>query len=73
MRSRPFPTNSAWQRDLSVSHYKLGALALQAGREDEAVAELRRCAEGLRGMVAKGMHLDPQTAQVLAQLEQMGL
>jgi predicted nucleic acid-binding protein len=64
--------NSAWQCVLAVSYYKLGALASQADRQDNARAELGHCATVLRCLVAKGMHLDLKAARVLAQLAQMG-
>jgi tetratricopeptide (TPR) repeat protein len=65
------PGNAGWQRDLAVSYYKLYGVASEAGQQAEAVQHLLRCREVLRGMKARGMHLDPPIAQLLEQLEQM--
>ena len=36
------PGNTQWQRDLSVSHTKIGDVLVAAGRREEALAEYRR-------------------------------
>jgi len=66
------PTNTEWQRDLSVSHYRLAHVANAAGRASEEREHLVRCREVLRGMRERGMHLDPPIAQLLEQLERLG-
>lgn len=63
------PGNAEWQRDLAVSWQRMALMAREAGRPDEERQHLLRCREVLRGMRARGMHLDPQAAAVLAQLE----
>ena len=65
------PANAAWQRDLSVSHYKLAMFARQSGDEAGFVAELRECFLVLDGMKQRNLHFDPQLAQVYQQLAGM--
>jgi len=66
------PGNAQWQRDLSVSHYKLAHIANEAGDAVRERRHLLACRETLRGMKARGMHLDPQSAAVLEELEGLG-
>ena len=35
------PNNTQWQRDLSISHNRIGNMLAQAGRREEALAEFR--------------------------------
>ncbi|MBX7209925.1 MAG: TIR domain-containing protein [Verrucomicrobiaceae bacterium] len=63
------PANAEWQRDLSVSHFKLYQFANKSGDEAMAGRELRACYEVLRGMKQRGLHFDPQLANLFAQLE----
>ena len=65
------PANAEWQRDLTVSHYKLAMFANASGDETGAVTELRECFLVLRRMQQRGLHFDPQTAQVYQQLAGM--
>ena len=67
------PGNAEWQRDLVVSQLKLGKLEGQRGDEDRAIWHWGRCLAILRRMVGGGMHLDPGAANLLAELEQMGI
>lgn len=62
------PANAEWQRDLAVSHYKLAMFAQQSGDEAGCIEELRACFGVLDRMQERGMHLDPQLAQVYQQL-----
>lgn len=65
------PGNEEWQRDLSVSCYRMAFLHQGSGDQVEAGRWFSRCRDVLRGMAARGMHLDPQAASVLQQLEGM--
>lgn len=65
------PANAEWQRDLAVSHSKLYHLAKASGDEATAKAQLRSCFTVLQGMKQRGMHFDPQLAQVYEQLRGM--
>ncbi len=65
------PGNAGWQRDLAVSYYKMADVAKAAGRSSEEREHLLRCREVFRSMRERGMHLDPQAAGVLEQLEAM--
>ncbi|MCX6873601.1 MAG: tetratricopeptide repeat protein, partial [Verrucomicrobia bacterium] len=65
------PANAAWQRDLAVSHFKLYQFAQKQGDEAMQQAKLRACFLVLDSMKQRGMHLDPQSAQVYAQLAGM--
>ena len=58
------PANAAWQRHLSVPHFKLYQVAAQAGDAARAEAELRACYGVLDGMKRRGLPFDPQMAQV---------
>ena len=62
------PANAAWQRDLAVSHYKLALFAQQSGDDAGFEAELRECFLVLDRMRQRGLHFDPQLAQVYQQL-----
>lgn len=66
------PGNAGWQRDLGVSHYKLGGLSAQQGDGPQAETHFGRCVAILRGMEGRSMHLDPEAAQVVEQLERDG-
>jgi tetratricopeptide (TPR) repeat protein len=46
------PGNTGWQRDLSVSHNKIGDLLMTAGRREEALAEYRMGLEIAEKLVA---------------------
>ena len=48
-------------------------VARQAGQGAEETKYWLMCRDILRGMKAKGMHLDPQAAQLLELLEQQNL
>ncbi len=63
--------NAGWQRDLAVSRYMLAMYARQ--REDQAglVEHLRECFAVLDRMKQRGLHFDPQMAQVYQQLAPM--
>ena len=65
------PANAKWQRDLAVSHFKLHQLAQTKGDEAMAGAELHACYTVLHGMKQRGLHFDPQMAQVYEQLHGM--
>ena len=62
------PANAAWQRDLAVSHFKLFQFVEKQGDTAMAEAELRACFTVLDAMKRRGLHLDPQMAQVHGQL-----
>ena len=61
---------AAWQRDLSVSHYKLAMFARQNGDNAGVEAELRKCYLVLHQMPQRNLHFDPQMAQLDQQLAQ---
>jgi tetratricopeptide (TPR) repeat protein len=63
------PTNAEKQRDIAVSAFKLFQLATQAGDDDDASEWLGQCHQILTSMKARGMHLDPPMARLLAQLD----
>jgi tetratricopeptide (TPR) repeat protein len=65
------PTNAEWQRDLSVSHFKLSQVAQKQGNEEMRRASLQACFNVLDGMKQRGLHMDPQMAQVYEKLAGM--
>jgi len=65
------PANAEWQRDLAVSHFKLYELAAKQGDAARQQAELRACFTVLDAMKQRGLHFDPQMAQVYEQLHGM--
>jgi hypothetical protein len=58
------PTNADWQRDLSVSHYKLAGLAREEGDLALVREHYRSCYTVLKGMKQRGLHMDPAMAQL---------
>ena len=52
------PTNTEWQRDVAMSHGKIGLVHQQRGERDEA----RRAFEAGRAIMAKLVKLDPSNA-----------
>jgi tetratricopeptide (TPR) repeat protein len=62
------PGNAGWQRDLAVSHYKLAMFAREGQDQAGFVENLQRCFAVLDGMQRRGLHFDPQMAQVYQQL-----
>ncbi len=65
------PANALWQRDLVVSHYKLAGFAQQSGDDAGVETELRECFRVLDQRHQRGLHFDPQLAQVYQQLAGM--
>ncbi|MDX2038038.1 MAG: toll/interleukin-1 receptor domain-containing protein [Isosphaeraceae bacterium] len=65
------PENADYARDLAGSHLRLGGALAELGQPGEGREHLRLCLEVLRGMKARGMHLDPEAEQVLEALESM--
>ena len=62
------PANAGWQYDLSISHFKLFQVAAKSGDEANAEAALKDGFQVLDGMKRRGMHLDPQSAQLHEEL-----
>jgi len=62
------PGNAGWQRDLSVSHTRLATVHAQRGNYAAAAAALRDALAVLDGMRDRGMHLDPQAANLRTHL-----
>ena len=65
------PANAEWQRDLAASHQRQAMLARQSGDHERFVTELRECFLVLDRMQQRGLHFDPQLAQVYQQLAEM--
>jgi len=65
------PGNAEWQRDVAASCQRMAFFNRDGGDQDEARRWFSRCRDVLRGMAACGMHLDPDSAEVLRQLEGM--
>ncbi|MFN2497090.1 MAG: hypothetical protein ABR608_14475, partial [Pseudonocardiaceae bacterium] len=65
VRAAADPTNTAWQRDLSISHNKLGDLAVAAG--DLATAEQRY--QAALNIAERLAAADPRNAQWQRDLE----
>ncbi|MBC8113987.1 MAG: tetratricopeptide repeat protein, partial [Candidatus Saccharimonas sp.] len=65
------PANAEWQCDLAFSHYNLAVFARESGDEEGFTAELRECFLVLDSMKQRGLHFDPQMAQVYNQLAGM--
>jgi hypothetical protein len=59
------PANANWQRDLAITHGRIGVVFMQQGEKEKALAELR---EGRRliAAVLKKSPLNPQLPKDLA-------
>lgn len=69
--SSSVPGNAEWQRDCVVANFKLAGVVNMAGEKEEEDKHLIECMEGLRGMKAKGMFLDPPLVKLLEDLEKV--
>ncbi|MEZ5328697.1 MAG: hypothetical protein R3F19_26930 [Verrucomicrobiales bacterium] len=65
------PGNAGWQRDVAVSHFKLFQLAQKRGDEAAQAKARGECLAVLDGMRQRGMHFDPEMAQVYDWLKGM--
>jgi tetratricopeptide (TPR) repeat protein len=65
------PTNVEWQRDLSVSYYKVGMLALERKALQEAKDYLGSCFMVLESMRTRNVRFDEQMTAVYNQLGAM--
>ena len=65
------PANAEWQRDLASSHQRQAFLARQSGDDTGFAAELRECFLVLNRMQQRGLHFDPQMAQVYERLVEL--
>ena len=64
------PTNTQWQRDLSISYNKLGDVAERQSKTAESVAYWKLALTVLSGIQARGLHLSPQDRQWLQRLRE---
>ena len=62
------PSNTQWQRDLSVSYWKLADLAEEQKNPREASTYWKQAFHVLSGIDKRGLHLSPEDRQFLETL-----
>jgi hypothetical protein len=62
------PSNTEWQRDLSVSYEKLGDVAELEGKAAESIAYRQQAINVLSGLDKRGLYLSPEERQRLQRL-----
>ncbi len=62
------PSNTQWQRDLSVSYWKLADLAERQNNSREARTYWKQAFDVLSGIDKRGLHLSPEDRQFLETL-----
>ena len=71
---RATSSNTQWQRDLSVSYWRLADLAEKQNNPREARAYWKQAFDALSGIDKRGLHLSPGDRQFLEILrEKLGV